>query len=295
MKDYSLDTEVRKMLENFYTMSGIRVGLHSLNNEIIGEYRHIAPDRRDYTFCEMIRYDHPADFSMKCFDCDINAIERVRKTKKTLIYRCHVGFMEALVPITAHGEVFCVLFIGQIIDENDSAMTKARVRDMFDIMKCSDEVKAEYTAAYEKMPVLSAEKLRAYVYFLEISAQSIYDNSHISRLDVSKTEQFRYYISRNLCSHITISDAAKNLGLSTSHLSKIISRDMGTTFTQYLTQCRMEEAKRMLRTSSQSVISISLMLKFNEPTYFMRQFKKYTGMSCTEYRRTVGEAKGGGS
>ena len=37
MKDYSLDTEVRKMLENFYTMSGIRVGLHSLNNEIIGE------------------------------------------------------------------------------------------------------------------------------------------------------------------------------------------------------------------------------------------------------------------
>ena len=41
MKDYSLDTEVRKMLENFYTMSGIRVGLHSLNNEIIGEYRHI--------------------------------------------------------------------------------------------------------------------------------------------------------------------------------------------------------------------------------------------------------------
>ena len=165
MKDYSLDTEVRKMLENFYTMSGIRVGLHSLNNEIIGEYRHIAPDRRDYTFCEMIRYDHPADFSMKCFDCDINAIERVRETKKTLIYRCHVGFMEALVPITAHGEVFCVLFIGQIIDENDSAMTKARVRDMLDIMKCSDEVKAEYTAAYEKMPVLSAEKLRAYVYF----------------------------------------------------------------------------------------------------------------------------------
>ena len=215
MKDYSLDTEVRKMLENFYTMSGIRVGLHSLNNEIIGEYRHIAPDRRDYTFCEMIRYDHPADFSMKCFDCDINAIERVRETKKTLIYRCHVGFMEALVPITAHGEVFCVLFIGQIIDENDSAMTKARVRDMLDIMKCSDEVKAEYTAAYEKMPVLSAEKLRAYVYFLEISAQSIYDNSHISRLDVSKTEQFRYFISRNLCRHITISDAAKNLGLRT--------------------------------------------------------------------------------
>lgn len=214
---------------------------------------------------------------MKCFDCDINAIERVRATKKTLIYRCHVGFMEALVPITAHGEVFCVLFIGQIIDENDSAMTKARVRDMLDIMKCSDELKAEYTAAYAKMPVLSTEKLRAYVYFLEISAQSLYDNSHISRLDVSKTEHVQILHQPQPLQPHNHLRRGENLGLSTSHLSKIISRDMGTTFTQYLTQCRMEEAKRMLRTSSQSVISISLMLKFNEPTYFMRQFKKYTG------------------
>lgn len=287
MKDYSLDIEVRRLLENFYIMSGIRVGIHSLNNEIIGEYRHIALERKDYTFCEMIRFDHPADFSMKCSACDTSAIERVRTTKKTLIYRCHVGFMEALVPILAHGEVFCVLFIGQTINENERTFTRKKVDDMLDIMKCSDALKAEYIAAYEKMPVISAEKFRAYVYFLEISAQSIYDNNHISRLDISKTEQFRYYISKNLCNQITVSDAAENLGISTSHLSKLIARDMGTTFTQYLTQCRMEEAKRMLRTSSQSVINIALTLKFNEPTYFMRRFREYTGMSCSEYRKAA--------
>jgi YesN/AraC family two-component response regulator len=46
----------------------------------------------------------------------------------------------------------------------------------------------------------------------------------------------------------------------------------------------MEEAKRLLRVTDMSVKKISVLLRYNDVAYFVKQFKRITGMTCTDYR-----------
>lgn len=55
-------------------------------------------------------------------------------------------------------------------------------------------------------------------------------------------------------------------------------------FTEYLTSERLKIAKDLLITTNLSVTDIAYLLTYNDPTYFMRVFKKATGMTCTDFR-----------
>ena len=49
----------------------------------------------------------------------------------------------------------------------------------------------------------------------------------------------------------------------------------------------MEVARILLRTTKMTVNEIALYLRYNDPAYFMRVFKRDSGMTCSEYRQTA--------
>lgn len=55
--------------------------------------------------------------------------------------------------------------------------------------------------------------------------------------------------------------------------------------TDFLTQCRIEEAKRLLRTTDQSVSDIAVESGFESFSYFSTVFKKVVGMTPVQYRK----------
>ena len=54
---------------------------------------------------------------------------------------------------------------------------------------------------------------------------------------------------------------------------------------QYITKLRITNAKSLLETTSYNVTEIAQTVGYDNPLYFSRQFKKYTGVSPKEYKQ----------
>lgn len=84
-----------------------------------------------------------------------------------------------------------------------------------------------------------------------------------------------------------LSDHLSSLGYSYEHLSREFRKVYGFPPGDYLNRYRVESAKNMLRESTISVSQIAERLGFSSSAYFCRVFRDRTGLSPSEFRRTV--------
>lgn len=92
------------------------------------------------------------------------------------------------------------------------------------------------------------------------------------------------YIQQNLSSSITVEDIAKSLYLSRPYLSKKFKKETGISVTEFIHRQKIEEAKRLLKYTDKSLLSISIYLSFSSQSHFTNMFKKMTGQLPKEYR-----------
>ncbi len=76
-------------------------------------------------------------------------------------------------------------------------------------------------------------------------------------------------------------------GMTPNYFSAIFHRVSGMTLWQYIHSKRIDMALRMLHESDESILSIALTCGFNNTANFNKTFKKLTGMTPTEHRKTT--------
>lgn len=92
------------------------------------------------------------------------------------------------------------------------------------------------------------------------------------------------YINTYYNENITLTDVAKVVNLNPNYISQVFKKSTGTTFSRYLTDLRINHAKKLLDTTNISINDISQQAGFNDYFYFLKTFKKYTGQTPSEYR-----------
>ncbi len=93
------------------------------------------------------------------------------------------------------------------------------------------------------------------------------------------------YIEKNYASQDTcLTTVAEEVHLSPNHFSTIFSQECGITFIEFLTNVRVEAAKKLLKETDMKGSDIAYECGFGDPHYFSFIFKKTTGMSPREYR-----------
>ncbi|MGN1041002.1 MAG: helix-turn-helix domain-containing protein [Candidatus Fimimonas sp.] len=92
------------------------------------------------------------------------------------------------------------------------------------------------------------------------------------------------YVQKHLTESITTNDVAKHLFLSRSRLSTKFKQETGMNLCDFVLQEKVEEAKRLLRYSDKSLLSISSYLGFSSQSHFSNVFKKITKLTPGEYR-----------
>lgn len=95
---------------------------------------------------------------------------------------------------------------------------------------------------------------------------------------------------------ISLDKLAAALNASKHHVSQIINEHLGASFFEYVNQLRVEEAKSLLAETTRSdlhVIEVAYTVGFNNKVSFNAAFKKVTGMTPTEYRRSHGQSDSG--
>ena len=75
---------------------------------------------------------------------------------------------------------------------------------------------------------------------------------------------------------------AQYFGFSASYLSRKFKQETGKNFVEYLTECRMNAAMK-LAAANIKMFKASDEVGIPDPNYFGRCFKKYAGISYSEY------------
>jgi two-component system response regulator YesN len=91
--------------------------------------------------------------------------------------------------------------------------------------------------------------------------------------------------SRYMISNLDSKQISTALNVSASYFSKLFKQITQKTFVEYLTECRMTEAKKLLRTSDMKVYEISVKVGYDDPQYFSYNFRKHVGTTPSSYRK----------
>lgn len=97
---------------------------------------------------------------------------------------------------------------------------------------------------------------------------------------------FQKSIKQDYSEMKTISQYAKEIGITTMHLNRVCKIVVGKSPLQILHELVVAEAKKYLLNTSYSISEISYFLNFNDPAYFTRLFKKNVGVSPSDFRKT---------
>lgn len=100
---------------------------------------------------------------------------------------------------------------------------------------------------------------------------------------------YNYYVDSmdNEIQQPTVSHFALRLNVTPNYLSDTIRHHSGKSALQVIQDFVIEEAKRQLAYSTQTVSELSYKLGFEYPSYFSRLFKRKTKMSPSQYRKSV--------
>ena len=93
------------------------------------------------------------------------------------------------------------------------------------------------------------------------------------------------YASAHLSDQISAASAARDLGLNPDYFSHLFRAETGVTFTSFLNDLRVRQAKELLCETDITVQEISAAVGYNSASHFIASFRKSQGVTPLEYRR----------
>lgn len=94
------------------------------------------------------------------------------------------------------------------------------------------------------------------------------------------------YIGEQYYKDLTLISVAEKVGITAGYLSTLFSQKMDCKFIDYLNKVRIEHACTYLHQNYLKTYEIAYKVGFNDEKYFSKVFKKVTGRTPSEYKKT---------
>lgn len=98
-----------------------------------------------------------------------------------------------------------------------------------------------------------------------------------------KVKKAKEYIYENRFKKIGLNDVAAELEITPSYLSRIFKKVTRQSFSDYVAEVKVEEAKRLLLKDNNRIYEVSSLLGYDDPYYFSKVFKRTTQMTPSEF------------
>lgn len=95
------------------------------------------------------------------------------------------------------------------------------------------------------------------------------------------------YVLNHVEEEITLSSISSYLNISKNYFCSIFKQETGENFLEYLTKAKINRAKILLKRHDCRVYEVSYLLGYKETAYFSKLFKKFTGYTPAEYKKSV--------
>ena len=105
--------------------------------------------------------------------------------------------------------------------------------------------------------------------------------------DSKLIQQIKQLVDAEYGSDLSLSDVADKVHLSPAYVSYIFKKETGQTLIKYITDIRMERARKLLEEGHMKVLQIAKVCGYENPSYFNRMFKSYYGVTPKQYREQM--------
>ncbi|MBD0777477.1 helix-turn-helix domain-containing protein [Maribacter sp. ANRC-HE7] len=150
----------------------------------------------------------------------------------------------------------------------------------------SNKLKEELKSSSSSLPNIIGALLA--VYLLKLSEENV----HLATISTNNKyldyfNQFKLLVEENYSKTRDAKVYASDISISYKHLNEVCKGVVNTTAKSFIDNYVILEAKRLLVSTSLSVKEIAFVLGFDEPTNFLKYFKKHIKLTPVEFRKTL--------
>ncbi len=265
---------LRKVFHDFYVLTHLRIVLiDSEFNELLS-----YPETQQ-GFCAEIRRN--MDVHSKCLASDKAGCLVCANSKELNIYRCHMGLVEAVIPILDGGEILGYVMFGQILKSDTCDMERRRLKRTF-----ANWPYRSIDSVVDEIPTRSEEELNAAATILQALTTYVLFNRWVAPKKYDFIRRLDTYIQEHLRGPISVDDICLSFGIARTRLYSVATDYLGCGIAEYIRKKRIFHAKEFLEKTDLPISQIVYDTGFCDYSHFSRVFKEETGITAREYRKT---------
>ena len=264
-----------KVLRDYYTVTHIRSVIFDENLQELIAY---PPEKE--TFCHMICTD-PV-LSQKCDACDRKLCERCKKEKTTVSARCHMGLLDAVVPIYDHSGVIGYIMFGQVLPAENHVHVRNKMKQQL-----SEEKFPGIGKIIDSLHLKSEREMEASATLLQAAATYFLSNNWVIPERAEFIRNLDQYIDSHISDPITVDDICIAFHMRRTRLYNAVRDYLNCGIAQYIKKRRIQHACKLLSDSDMSISEIAYRVGYMDYCYFSQIFKEETGTSASNYRRQL--------
>jgi AraC-like DNA-binding protein len=266
---------LQSLLDDFHLTFGVHLRLFSPGDQLLLQ----SPAGSRAAFCSLI--GSTVAEPQKCLAQGKRMRHLAADRMAPTLYTCHAGMRYCLYPLVDADRLIAIAEIGNFHyggAPSEEVMGKWRTRlgDEGDLLREFDALPKFDGTAEDRLVRM----------FALIAEHSISHRLIVLRQNPLFEKVVSYIRSRITRPHIGIEDVAQYVHRSTSTVSHVVKKEAGISFSQLVIEEKLRAAESMLASNPVKPIGeVADELGYSDQFYFSRLFKKYRGISPSEYAR----------
>ena len=249
--------KLREILNDLYILTGITIDF------LDSDSKSLCVNESFNDFCTLIQTD--CRNKKRCLDSDAILLEKCKKSDMYEWHICHAGLYDAAMPVKKDSITVGYLIMGRIRTPQS---------------KCP-ALPSEEAAIYSQLPFFHEKQLES----LKTLLQNILFSNAIEIEYNEIIEEIAKYINDNLQSELSIHSICQKFYISKNLLYKGFKEHFDCTVNEYVTNSRINLAKRLLSQTNMPIYAICEQTGIENYTYFSKLFSKKVGISPMNFRK----------
>lgn len=219
-----------------------------------------------------------------CKHCDAEHTEKARKKRGLVIYTCHAGIAEAVLPIESGNLPIAYLMMGKFRDVAQQLSPPSLIEQKAEEFQLDKATMLKY---WEELPLIDSKKMDNAIELMKLIVNEILNEKLIRVAKITWTERVTEYIQEHLGENITVEDLLAVTKQKRHVLYAYFKQYLGVSPRAYIDQQRLIKAKELLENTQMPIGKISEALGFCKEDLFSKFFKEKMGMGMTptQYRK----------
>ena len=267
--------ELLRLLNNLYTLTGIRANIYDFTG------KDICLTNDHISFCGKI--NACPEGHQRCLDCDARAVKHCTGKDSIYLYRCHAGLCEAIIPIYSNGMPVAYLAFGQHLDT-------APIQEQWECTRATldwypggaDALKEDFFSLRQYTP----QQISACAEILKALASYIHLSGMIQTTEHTDLQRLELYLDQHYMEKLSLSTISAALNISRTKLCSLAKKlSGGETLSHMIAERRVTAAKTLLMKSDAPISTVAESVGITDYNYFTKIFRSVTGTTPSAFRK----------